>query len=214
MRLPLTPDLTNPSARRERKTDMSDVTPTTIPDGLMAMTDDNGTVVTLLKRDPEHGAVYRHDGAWHPLVDPTVLNDLAFVGVTASSEPIYDKYEKIDQLVTIGHYLPTTEGPQWTEVVQGYEEPEHASEIDYAALDEASEEDEVEEEPAEESEEVPEPEEDEEDEEAVTAALTLDGPGDLQNAISAALLNKDLRWFVERRVAALGIEAELPWQKD
>jgi hypothetical protein len=60
---------------------------------------------------------------------------------------------------------------------------------------------------------VPEAEEDSE-EEPLTAALTLDSARDLPDAIAAALLNSDLRWYVERRVAALGLDADLPWQKN
>lgn len=58
-------------------------------------------------------------------------------------------------------------------------------------------------------------EEDVEDEDAgVTASIVLNSRDDLEVAIAAAVQNEDLRWFVERRVAALGLEANLPWLKD
>lgn len=53
--------------------------------------------------------------------------------------------------------------------------------------------------------------------EPVLAALpTLDvprltGADDLPEAIQAAADNPELQWWVERRIKALGIEAELPW---
>jgi hypothetical protein len=53
---------------------------------------------------------------------------------------------------------------------------------------------------------------------SVTAAapLTLEVPDldtddDLPGAIQAAVENPDLRWWVERRMKALGLTAELPW---
>lgn len=111
----------------------------------------------------------------------------------------YEEHANRYDVFTASGDAPTEEGEASTE-----EEPP------------AEEETPVEEAPTEEAptEEEPDDEEEEEmDEEAVTAALTLDGPRDLEDAIAAALLNSDLRWYVERRVAALGLEAALPWQK-
>lgn len=159
-----------------------------LPDSIMAMTEDNGTVVTLLKRDPEMGMVYRHDGKWNPVVNPTVFNDLSFVGVTDSAEAIYDKYEKDDKLVTLAHYIPTDEGPKWSDnPVVLYYEPEHEQDGITLAED---------------------------PETSLTASALIHGPDDIEAAIAAAALNPDLRWYVERRVVALGIEANLPWQRN
>lgn len=181
---------------------MSDVATFEIPEGIMAMTEDDGTVVTLLKRDPEHGAVYRHDGEWHPLVDPTTLDGLSFVGTTASAEAIYDKYETQDQLVSVGHYTPSADGPFWPHLVHAVAEPEAAGEI---VVDEDDEEVSEEAEPEAEV---------EEDDEAIAASVVLSGPEDLEEAITAALDDPDLRWYVERRVAALGLEVDLPWLRN
>jgi hypothetical protein len=169
-----------------------------IPEGIMAMTEDDSTVVTLLKRDPEHGAVYRHDGAWHPLVDPTVLDDLTFVGVTAGAESVYDKYEGDDKLVTLGHYTPSADGPFWPDPVKIYDEGEESVVVvdDDEPADDATESDGQAEAPV-----------------AASAAVTLDSEEDLTAAISAAIEDPDLRWYVERRVEALGLEADLPWQR-
>lgn len=53
----------------------------------------------------------------------------------------------------------------------------------------------------------------EDEEEPVTASIVVNSASDLDIAIAAALHNPDLRWFVERRIAALGLKASLPWQK-
>lgn len=156
----------------------------------MAMVSDAGVVVTLFQADDEGNLSYRMDGGWKPLVDPDTLSELSFVGVDEEALNLYDEHQQAGNLVPIQYYPASEDGPYWTDIVVTDEDVEEAPESD---------------EPV---------EEEEVDEEAVTAALTLDSPGDLENAISAALLNKDLRWFVERRVAALGLEAELPWQKD
>lgn len=183
----------------------TDTTEFTIPDGIMAMADDNGTVVTLLKRDPEQGAVYRHDGAWHPVVDPTVFDGLTFVGVTASSEAVYDKYEADDKLVTVGHYYPSAEGPYWPDPVKVYDEPETAEES--AANRDDDDEDVLDDSDLAES-------VASDDETAVTASVVVDSAEDLDIAIAAAIVNPEIRWYVERRVASLGLEVALPWLKD
>lgn len=180
---------------------MSDVTtsaPFEIGSGIMAMTEDDGTVVTLIKRDPKAGAVYRHDGKWEPLVDPTVLDNLTFVGVTASAEAVYDRYLSDDKLVNIGHYFPSADGPFWPHPVQAYDEPETAAEV-AAATEGGGDEDEVGEETV--------------AEDPLAASAVLNSVEDLPDAIAAAVLDPNLRWYVERRVAALGLEADLPWQK-
>lgn len=171
----------------------------TIDDGIMAMVEDDGTVITLLKRDPDSGAVYRHDGAWMPLVDPTVLDDLSFVGVTADAEAVYDTHESKDELVSIGEYIPSANGPYWPYAVTISNdltaEDEEESEVDDDARQNDNDSEEV-----------------ENDEESLTASVLLRGPEDLANAILAAIENPEIRWYVERRVAALGLEVDLPWQ--
>ena len=170
---------------------MSDMTEFSIPDGIMAMTEDDGTVVTLLKRDPS-GAMYRSDGQWKPLVDPMTLDDLSFVGVTASAEAVYDRYLSEDKLVSIGHYFPSAEGPFWPYPVKEYSEPETADEAAAAKSGGGDEEEAVSDAP-------------------IAASVRLDSEDDLVEAIAAAADDPDLRWYVERRVAALGLEASLPW---
>jgi hypothetical protein len=48
----------------------------------------------------------------------------------------------------------------------------------------------------------------------ITASVLVNSEDDLPLAIAAALRDENLRWYVERRVAALGLEADLPWAKD
>lgn len=166
---------------------MSEVTEFKIPDGVMAMTDDEGVVVTLYQNDPEHGGVFRHDGAWVPLVDPTTLTELAFVGVQDSAVALFDEHEASGNLVPIKFYTPTAEGPYWTDAI-----PLNDDEVSEDVEDESEEEIVV-------------------DEEPLAASVTLNTVDDLTAAIAAANDDPDLRWYVERRVAALGLEASLPW---
>lgn len=165
---------------------MSDVTTFEIPDGTMAMTNDDGVVVTLLQRDPEQGASIRHDGAWVPVTDPETLSGLNFVGVEASAVDLYDQHEGAGNLVPIQYYPASEAGPYWPSPVLVEDDN-----LDYD--DETGEFSQT---------------------EALAASVVLDGPEDLEPAIAAAVDNQDLRWYVERRVAALGLEARLPWLND
>lgn len=169
--------------------------PETIPDGIMAMANDSGLVVTLLQKGAD-GPEYRHGSEWLPVVDPSVFDGLAFVGVGDDSVEVYDNHENEGMLVPISGYTPSLEGPFWTTVAEG--------EDDDLVLNEETGEYER---PGEADEEV-------EDEEPLAASVTLDSADDLTAAIAAAVEDPELRWYVERRVAALGLEASLPWQQD
>jgi hypothetical protein len=174
------------------ETDMSEYT---IPDGIMALTDDDGTVITLLKRDQESGAVFRHGGEWSALVDASTVDGLNFVGVEEDSVDLYDRHEADGNLVPIKNYTPSLDGPFWPEVEVDNE----------AVLDEETGEYSTPGEPEAEA---------DADDEAIAASVMLAGADDLDEAIAAAVRDPDLRWYVERRVAALGLEADLPWLKD
>lgn len=166
---------------------MSDVAPFSLPDTVMAMTDDDGVVITLYQNDPEHGGVIRHNGEWIPLVDPSTLSGLAFVGVQDSAIDLYDEHEADQNLVPIKFYAPTAEGPYWTEAVSLSD--------DELVEDEEDEGDEIEEEP-------------------IAASIVINLSDDLPAAIAAAIDDESIRWYVERRIAALGLEAvDLPWLK-
>lgn len=174
-----------------------------IGDGLMAMTDDAGTVVTLLRRDSEHGAVYRHEGEWHPVGDPAAFDGLAFVGVQPSAEGTYDKYAKRNLLVAIDHYSPSAAGPYWPHMVFETEDTPIINPIDEDDEDDDGVDDEAEVDA-----------EVDADEEPLAASVQINSQDDLIAAIAVAVDDPDFRWYVERRVAALGLEASLPWQED
>lgn len=183
---------------------MSDV-PTTgvsIDNGVMAMTDEDGVVITLYQSNEEHGADIRHDGAWIPLTDPETIADLAFVGVQDSAVALYDEHEAAENLLPIKFYTPSAEGPYWTEAVPLSDEETVDDEDDVEAAEGETA-----------TEEVSETDEDEADE-ALAASVGLNSAEDLDLAISAALRDPDLRWYVERRMSALGLEADLPWQRN
>ena len=95
---------------------MSDTAPPSVGNGVMAMTNDDGIVITLLKRSPDVGAVFRHNSEWKPVLDPRVFEGLAFVGVADGSEDLYDKYEAQKLFAPIGDYVPSIEGPFWPDV--------------------------------------------------------------------------------------------------
>lgn len=187
---------------------MSDTMTTPIPDGLMAMTSDFGHVVTLLKRDDEHGAVLRLDGEWQPLLDPRVLDSLSFVGVADSAVDTYDRFLAEDRIVTLGHYVPSPDGPFWPHPIVDFTDVE-IDEGDEGALREGEHV-----EGDEEATEEPSGVEDEQVDVPVTASVIVNGLDDLPLAIAAALRDENLRWYVERRIEALGLEAVLPWSKD
>lgn len=173
---------------------MSDATVFEIPEGIMAMTTDQGIVATLLQRDAEAGASVRHEGEWIPVTDPETLDGLTFVGVDESAVDLYDTHEADGNLVPIKYYTPTAEGPHWPEPVlvddEDLEFDEETGEFSSST------------------------EESDEDVEPLAASIPINSASDLDLAISAALRDPDLRWYVERRVAALGLKASLPWQKD
>ena len=171
---------------------MSDTTASGLPDGLMAMVDDEGVVITLYKSDPKYGAVLRRKNEWIPLTDMSVLADLSFVGVQDSAEALYDEHDANGNLLPIKFYSPTAEGPYWPEYTVLTDEEAAAGGIFDEEDDEASSESDTVEEP-------------------LAASVTLASAEDLDAAIAAAAEDPDLRWYVERRVAALGLEADLPW---
>lgn len=172
---------------------MSDTTMYEIPEGIMAMANDAGTVVTLLQRDPEAGASIRHDGQWIPVTDPETLDNLTFVGVEDNAVDLYDQHEADGNLVPIKYYSPSADGPYWPE-------PIFVDDEDLEFDEETGE--------------FSSPTAETEEDETLTASITLNTASDLDAAIAAAVMNQDLRWYVERRVAALGLEASLPWLKD
>jgi hypothetical protein len=150
---------------------------------VMALVDENGVVITLFQSDESGDFQIRLDGEWTPLADPRTIDGLTFVGVEEDALDLYDEHQKNGNLVPVRFYNPSLEGPYWSETIVTDDTEEGEEEVETT----------------------------EEDEEALTAAITLNSPRDLDDAIAAALLNKDLRWYVERRIAALGLEADLPW---
>jgi hypothetical protein len=155
-------------------------------EGTMAMTSDAGLVVTLLQKG-EDGPVYRHGNEWEPVVNPSVFDGLTLVGVDEDSVATYDQYETNGMLAPISEYTPSADGPFWPDLVVTDDDVVLDEETGiYESTDAV---------PA----------------DVVTASVMLDGPEDLTAAIDAAIRDPDLRWYVERRVSALGLEASLPW---
>jgi hypothetical protein len=232
-----------PGGENYRVSMVSESNPLGLPGNFWALVVDasEGALVAALMRtvDTENGTELEFKGPdgvdWLPLADLSVIQDYNIVGVLPDAEELYKNFDRNNNLGVISDYnlspdgpIPTmaqlevlrskempeprgADDPYWERTGESYEEYANRYNVfDLSGIDSAEEEEE-EDPPSVEEEEEAAPEEDEK--EGITAALTLDSARDLPDAIAAALLNSDLRWYVERRVAALGIEAELPWQK-
>lgn len=183
---------------------VSGTNPLGLPGELWAMTTEpeDGALVAALVRVTNDGEleVKFPDGFdWEPLEDPSVLSDFNYVGVTADAISLFKNYDRDNTLGVISSYPLSDTGPFPTmaqlEIPMSKEIPEPRSEDD---------------EYWENSGETPGTGSDQ----PITAAIIVNSEEDLTAAISAAMNDPDLRWYVERRVAALGLEASFPWQKD
>jgi hypothetical protein len=231
-----------PGGENYRVSMVSESNPLGLPGNFWALVVDasEGALVAALMRtvDTENGTELEFKGPdgvdWLPLADLSVIQDYNIVGVLPDAEELYRYFDRNNNLGVISDYnlapdgpipnmaqlevlrskeMPEPRGaddPYWERTGESYEEYANRYNVfDLSGIDSAEEE-EDEDPPSEGEEAVPE----EDEEEGITAALTLDSARDLPDAIAAALLNSDLRWWVEARVAALGLKASLPWQKN
>lgn len=136
---------------------------------------------------------------WEPLNDLGVIDGYSLVGVTADAVDLYHNYDRDNTLGVISSYPIATTGPFPTEAQLSVPMPREIGPRRDAA-------DEFWKNAGETPGQVA-----YSDEAMMASAVVIETEDDLQDAIAAAAADPDLRWYVERRVAALGIEASLPW---
>lgn len=156
---------------------------------LYACTDDDGFVATMLLSAPT-GLYVRYAQMWHPVTDGDVIDGMTVHNVAATALDLFDEREREGQLPNVTSML-AEHGDVTGEMVEipgGTPDP--------ASTDEA-------------------PVTTEQVVTASGAVLTVPAlrrPEDVAQAIAAAAENPDIQWWVERRLVALGIEADLPWR--
>lgn len=187
---------------------VSDANPLGLPGDLWAAVSDpsEGALVSALVRTTNEGEleVKWPDGYdWQDLADPSVISDYDLVGVTADAVELFKNYDRDNTLGVIGSYPLSDTGPFPTqahlEIPMSREimEPRGPDDEYWANSGE------VHGEPVERS-----------DDSMMDSAVVIEDEDDLEAAITAAIDDPDIRWYVERRVQALELEADLPWQKD
>ncbi len=178
---------------------VSSTNPLGLAGDMWAMVSEDALVSALVRltSDNELEVKWPDGFDWESLDDPSVLSDYDYVGVTADAVPLFQNYDRDNTLGVISSYPLSDTGPFPTqaqlEVPMSKEIPEPRADDDeyWENTGETPAVRKV----------VP----------AVTASVRLDSEDDLIAAIAAATNDPDLRWYVERRVAALGLEASLPW---
>lgn len=150
---------------------------------LFALTDDEGFVATMLLSAPT-GLYVRYSSAWHELTDDSVVENLNVYDVADTALDLFDRREIEGQLVAVTSMLAPGGNQTGERVEVTGPATEGADPAQERVVTAAG---------------------------GVMVAPTLRSAEDLPEAIAAACDNPDLQWWVERRVAALGIEAELPW---
>lgn len=150
---------------------------------LYAMSDDQGFVVTLML-STDVGIYLRASGAWHLLTEEDVVDGLTTVAVNDTAVDMFDQFDRAGQLVPTSA-MPLT-NPLDAETVPQREEgvvPNGAT-APAGGVVVAS---------------------------GVKTVPILASQDDIAEAIIAAEDDPDLQWWVERRVKALGLDAEFPW---
>jgi hypothetical protein len=164
---------------------------------LYAMTDPNGDVHTVLLFT-DFARWVRYGGAWIALADLSLLDQYSAWRTNANGLTLYDAADQSGQMVHISS-MPTPElSPPSQTVISLPEEGRVPSTTNPLGSTNPTE---VGSTPA--LEPVP---------TTASGVPLISGPDDIDAAIDAADEDPDMRWYVERRIAALGIERELPWQ--
>lgn len=178
---------------------VSETNPLGLPGDLWALVTDaeeGAQVVMLMQPDNVGGLniMAPHGRGWEPLYDLGLIEDYDIVGVMPDAVELYHNYDRDNNLGVISSYPLSPQGPYPT---MAQLQVPMSTEI----MDPREEDDEFWENSK----------EDFNADRPVMASVVLQRTEDVESAISAAMDNPDLRWYVERRVAALGLEVDLPW---
>jgi hypothetical protein len=150
---------------------------------LFALTDDDGFVATMLLSAPT-GLYVRYSSMWHPVTDNTVIENLNVHEVAATALDLFDEREREGQLPAVTSMLTGKNPGEMVEITGAPLEPGEAT-VETERVVTASG--------------------------SVLTVPALRRPEDAAEAIAAAADNPDLQWWVERRLAALGLEVDVPW---
>lgn len=182
---------------------VSATNPLGLPGDLWAMVTDaeEGALVAALVRVTPDGEleVKWPDGYdWQPLNDLSSISDFNIVGVNPEAVDLFQNYDRDNTLGVISSYPLSDVGPFPTkgliEIPMSKEIPEPRTEDDeywensgetYGTKSTSP----------------------------VIASVVVTSAEDLDDAIAAAAEDPEVRWYVERRMKALGLEADLPWHK-
>jgi hypothetical protein len=149
---------------------------------LFAMSEDDGFVATMML-NTDAGLYVRYSGAWHLLTNEDAIDGLNVTEVADSALDMFDMFDRAGQLVALSNMQTRTGEPVDTSVVDTGVPGGTGTTSPVPVVS------------------------------AATRTLPrLASADDLPSAIRAAMLDPDLQWWVSRRVKAMGIDAELPWE--
>jgi hypothetical protein len=159
-----------------------------MPDQLTALVDDEGDVITLML-STDRGLYLRFDGAWRqlPYDDDSPVDGLSVVDVAGPSVDVYDSADLLDQTISVLK-LPLAPGETYNGILR--------TDVDSSDT--------------------------EEDSQTITsAAQIISQPRaqypiiasveDVDEALEIASQDPSVRWYVEKRIHALGLDVEIPW---
>lgn len=155
---------------------------------LYALSEDDGFVATMML-DTDSGIFIRYSNQWHEIVDEDVVDGLNVSEVNDASLAMFDQYDNAGQLVALTSFINAqgepVEGPRFAAPVTTSTSISAAVAATTAAGISADVRD-------------------------VPRLLSRD---DVADAITAAVANPELQWWVSRRVKALGFsDVTLPWE--
>lgn len=157
---------------------------------LEALVDDEGDVMTLMLSS-DQGIYLRFSNGWHYLTpgqEPDPIDGYTVVSVTDAAIEVYDSADSRGMSSSIVKY-PLVEGEVYTGVVRADVPPIGASDSTVEAVTSA-------------------------------ASVLSSGPStypviasldDVEAAIEQAKIDPSIRWYVEKRIRAIGSDIEIPW---
>jgi len=154
---------------------------------LEALADDSGNVMTIMQVS-DAGLYLRYSGQWVELQDPDVIENWGAVEVADNALTLYDAFDQSGQTVSL-FTMPVKDvldlAPYRGEAVATVEMTGVAGSIE------------------------PEPKP-----VPVLPMPVINSRRDVPGAVETALQDSSHRWYVERRIKALGLDYNLPWEAE